>query len=301
MLPSIVRIAIIAAVTFSTGFGSHGDGESDPSPMDEPPLPKCIPDDNNPYTGYRWKADLSICVPGFPTIKSWYTPAPEYIVGNAVWYAPFVMEATAAVRGLDLDGYIDGVALMSPADIGRTVWLKRPGHTWEGPFLVVDCAARNDIYPVVVHRGEVVEIGFQTAAKWGMVNATKWDHSYYSRPYTTKQWILEGVEVIVSDDLPDWAIYDLAEPILYSSWWADRLEFSNGPGYDPLLPVQIKPSHTKFPGWIWRNGTYPEDWIFINAYDDWNEFLHPGDPLYDLEEPEDQISVVLWRGMCPGY
>ena len=123
--------------------------------------PKC--DDGWPINGYwAWN---KVWVPGYITIETWFTPAPDHFSGRVVYYDQGVMEATATWRGLSLDGYVDGVALMSPADIGHRVWIKFDGN-WEGPFLVVDCARRGDMYPVIMHREEAVEVGWETAQRW---------------------------------------------------------------------------------------------------------------------------------------
>ena len=96
---------------------------------------------------------------------------PTYSYGGATFYAPGVMEATAHVREMSLDGFVDGVSLMSPSDIGKVVWLRREGEAeWEGPFLSVDTAQQNHMCQAVQTRGEVVELGYQTAQRWGMTN-----------------------------------------------------------------------------------------------------------------------------------
>jgi len=244
----------------------------------------------NSCDGFWWNADKSVCVPGLPTIKTWYTPAPPYSQGSAVWYAPRVMEATAEVRQLSLDGFVDGVSLMSPSDIGRTVWLRRPDHGWEGPFLVVDCARRGDIWPVIMSRGEVVEVGFQTAAKWGMVNATKWDHSYYDRPFTVKKWKIEGVEVLKMDAIPPW----IGEytPLDYVEWWGDRATFSSR--YE-TYPVGLNPKYFPeyHPGWLWKGGDEP---VKMGAYDDWFAILFGDDPRYEFDLPNNyEAFSYKWR------
>lgn len=244
----------------------------------------CPGEENNPYDGYIWGDDSSICVPGLVTIETWYTPAPPYAYGSAVWYAPRVMEATAAYRQLPLDGYLDGVSLMSPSDIGRTVYLKRPGHDWEGPFLVVDCARRGDIWPVITKRGEIVEVGFQTAARWGMVNATEYDYGY-DRPYRSANWKIEGVEVLKMDTIPDWI--DHATPIDYVSWWAERAIFSNG--NDTEKPVGLNPKYFPeyHPGWLWKGDGDPYP---VGPYDDWFSILFGDDPLYQFDWPPVSLS-----------
>ena len=251
---------------------------------------RCSGDDNNPVTGYYWSADPSICVPGLVTVKTWFTPAPPYARGSAVWYAPHVMRATANYRKLSLEGFVDGVSLMSPSDIGRTVWLRRPGLEWEGPFLVVDCARRGDIWPVIVRRGEIVEVGFQTAVRWGLVDATLYDHGY-DRPYGVEEWKLEGVEVLKMDAVPPWI--DRYEPLDYSSWWSERVIFSNGNDLD--VPTGLHPLYYPdyFPGWMWKaeQESFP-----VGPYDDWFSILFGDDPDYKFDLPNNYESLWgKWR------
>jgi len=106
-------------------------------------------------------------IPGYINNETWYTAAPQHTSGRAVFYGPGVMKATAEWRGMSLRGYLGGVAMMSPSDIGEVVWIKR--IRWEGPYLVVDCARRGDMFGATVHRKEVVEVDFLTAKRWGMV------------------------------------------------------------------------------------------------------------------------------------
>ena len=101
--------------------------------------------------------------------NTWMTGHPPYSTGAATFYAPNVMEGTARYRGMDLDGYVDGVSLMSPSDIGKVVWIKYNGE-WEGPFLSVDTAQQNHMCQAIQTRGEVVEVGYQTAQRWGMTD-----------------------------------------------------------------------------------------------------------------------------------
>ncbi len=108
------------------------------------------------------------------TNATWMRGAPTYSAGAAVFYAPGVMEATARVRGMSLDGFIGGVSLMSPSDLGKVVWIRR-GAAWEGPFLSVDTAQQNHMCQAIKTRGEVVEVGYETARRWGMV---EWPRVY---------------------------------------------------------------------------------------------------------------------------
>jgi hypothetical protein len=163
---------------------------------------------------------------------------------------------------MPLDGYLDGVALMSPADIGATVWLRRPGHEWEGPYLVVDTAARIDAYSVVTHRREIVEVGFQTALRWGMVEGGE-------NGWHTHEWIVPDVEVLKAESLPAWADDHVdsgpisylrrvlrgatAIPLNYPDWYEAMVEFSTE--WEPH-PYYVRPGQ-----WNMRDGRPPMGWL----------------------------------------
>jgi hypothetical protein len=161
---------------------------------------------NGPY----W--DRGYLVPSLISEEVWRTPAPALIIGNATFYSPGLMEAQAPYRGLSLDGYLDGVSLMSPSDIGETVWIWRPGQAdWEGPFLNLDCSMRADMYVTVVYNREVVEVGFETAERWGMahhIGEPPWYHAH--------QWRMDGVMVYIGERAPD---LRYAMPVVYHDWF----------------------------------------------------------------------------------
>ena len=137
------------------------------------------------------------------TRGTWNTPTPNHVVGTAVYYAPGVMRATAAYHGLSLEGYVGGVATMSPADQGREVWLN-PGTGWEGPFLVVDCSIRGRTWYNVTQVGTVVEVDFETWQRWNGNQRLE-------------------VEVAFGPYRPD------VPPLDYVDWWESVVE------YEPIM------------------------------------------------------------------
>lgn len=167
-------------------------------------------------------------VPGLISLETWQRKAPTYTVGNVVWYAEGVMEETAAYMGVDLSPYMDGVALMSCSDFGETVWLRRPGMGWEGPFIVVDCAQRWDMYPIVHYVGEVAEIGFATAQRWGMVEES-------AEGLVIHQNFQDGVEVYKSTSRPPDTLQD--DPVFYSDWWHAHATFVGGANYARMMDL----------------------------------------------------------------
>ena len=170
-------------------------------------------------------------------------PAPKMSFGNVVWYAQGVMEATAQWRHLDLSDYVDGIAMISPADIGKTVWLKRPGHNWDGPFLSVDAARRGDMPNVILRNGEVAEVGYQTAVRWGMVNGT-----------TVKIWRYENVIAYIGDEPPKRYI----TPVDYAEWWDSVATYT--------CKWQAHPYFVFPSSWNFRDGTIIHHSEFINKY-----------------------------------
>ena len=174
-------------------------------------LETAAPDCNDGYAlnGYWWHG---FWIPGLPTLESWFAGSPVYAIGNAVFYAPWIMRATAELRELSLHGYVDGVSGLSCADVGLELWIRRPGHEWEGPFLNVDCAQRNDMYGIIVWRAEVIELGFETAERWGMVERT-------GGGYKVLRWRTEDVEV---SKLPPEQVS--GSPVPLREWWLERFE-----------------------------------------------------------------------------
>jgi len=175
-------------------------------------------------------------IPGYISNSSWFIKAPTVSRGNATFYSPWIMEATAKFRGFDLSGYLDGVAMMSPADIGAEVWLKPPWGDWEGPYLVVDCARRGDMWPVVNFYGEVIELGFKTAERWGMAE----HHS----PWRAIRWKEYGVLV---SKVPPHSV-DRYEVIDYANWWLSLAKFVHV--YEPR-PLYRYPSTWRING-VWH-------------------------------------------------
>ena len=105
------------------------------------------------------------------TVASWQAPTALPATGKATYYAHGVMERVWQYR--IQNGHVQpckecigAVAMMHSGDIGRKVWIERKGEVL-GPFLVVDCAARQD-YPGLVKRGVVIEVPFWLAQHWKM-------------------------------------------------------------------------------------------------------------------------------------
>ena len=141
------------------------------------------------------------CVPGVISKESWYFDTPTDHYGLMSSYGPGVMEANVAYRGLDPEE-VRGVALMSCADIGKTVWLRLPGRSWEGPFVVVDCSGRNHLYYHMVAMGLAVEVGYETAKEWDTFTANRIDvHIGKDRPgdwsgvFLPVWWVKNALEI----------------------------------------------------------------------------------------------------------
>ncbi len=172
-------------------------------------------------------------IPGIVTNDTWMTPMPNYVSGRAVFYAPYVMDATADYRGIDYEeqGCIGGVSLMSPLDIGQKVWVKVDGN-WYGPFCSVDCARRGDMYSIVVIREEVVELNFEMALQLGMVGKPDSNGNY-----EVYHWY-KDVEVFIGSQNPEKfignkSIDDILDPIPYKEYFLENADLTTA--YQPRI------------------------------------------------------------------
>lgn len=189
---------------------------------------------SQPWKGYtdHW----GNWVPGYVTNDTWMTPMPEHAFGKAVFFGPYAMDATAEYRNIDYEeeGCLGGVSLMSPYNIGDKVWVKI-NNEWYGPFCVVDCAKKGDIYSIVVYREEVIEINFELAVEAGMVS----EADVYGN-YEVYDWY-KDVEVLVNNSPYEYSFEE--EPVNYTEFFLDNLEFASG--YEPRVLVLEEGSRWK--------------------------------------------------------
>lgn len=201
----------------------------------EPEGPQCS--DDSVWNGYWWKNE--VWVPFYPSIESWFQypddlTDPVFMEGNALFYGRGVMEATAHWRGLSLENYVDGIALMSPAYIGLPVWIWTEETGWMGPFLVVDSAARGDMYPQIKLYDEVAEFGWKTAIKLEMVDE--------------RRRVSEWKKRIKISTVPPWCLGD-TEAVDYASWWLSNAKPADN--FNMRTPVYRSPSTWKIDGkWV---------------------------------------------------
>lgn len=99
-------------------------------------------------------------------------PTPLPITGLAMYYAPQVMDRVELYRERmnqieACEECIGRVALLRAGDLGRLVWIQVEDGIVEGPFQVLDVAARHHI-PDLLRRNWVVDVDYETARRWGM-------------------------------------------------------------------------------------------------------------------------------------
>jgi hypothetical protein len=92
--------------------------------------------------------------------------------GLATFYAPGMMEYVAGFRQAQgqlpaCPECVGTVALLRAGDIGRKVWLQGLDGERVGPFLVIDCARRQDVASLVA-RNWVVDVSYELGQAWGM-------------------------------------------------------------------------------------------------------------------------------------
>lgn len=131
-------------------------------------------------------------IPPFqPANPPWEAATDLPVRGQVTYYAPGLMEWVYEYR-LRLDqvpvcdppACVGYVAMLRPGDLGRLVWLQPAGRFAEGPFLVVDYAARSN-FETLDGRGLVAEVDHTTAQRWGMrgplADVIVWPESPYTR------------------------------------------------------------------------------------------------------------------------
>lgn len=131
-------------------------------------------DDKQVLNGYYfpdqggWGNDF--CVPGMITRASQFYNPPNHFSGIMSSYPEGVMERMCEING-PCNGFKGGVALVSCASVGASVWLRPTGKNWTGPYLVVDCGAREHVYYHHAVLNLAVEVGYATTQRWGFVRA----------------------------------------------------------------------------------------------------------------------------------
>ncbi len=181
-----------------------------------------------------------IFIPGLPTYETWMEPAPIHNEGNAVWYNPEVMQEVAGNKGIVLSTMdpsspiLDGVAVMSPADVGKTVWIFR-NEAWEGPYLAIDTTNRQHMFRSIDHVEETIEISFETANRWGWI--VRNEDGSIDRLNSKK---IEEVEICIG---PDPSVCADTEPVDYPTWWRDMARFENPSGGRSLSYSEVWDLH----------------------------------------------------------
>jgi hypothetical protein len=168
--------------------------------------------DTNRYNGYY--NEFGKWIPGVVKAESQFLIMPDLVIGEA-WGG-----GGKGIHSFGDYGTVDNIVIPFCSEIGNYVWAKREGHEWEGPFRVIDCAARYDIYNVVVNRHEVAEILFKTAVKWNMIElGTPNGEGLYSYG-----WNMRRIEnVMISKINPD-CLGDL-QPVKLDEWFRDRVQY----------------------------------------------------------------------------
>lgn len=165
--------------------------------------------DTNRYNGYY--NEFHMWIPGVVKAESQFLVMPDLVIGEAWGYG--------VGRGIHTFGDSDVVGtIVLPfcSEIGNYVWAKREGCEWEGPFRVVDCAARYDIYNVVVNRHEVAEIPRDLAIEWNMWVEGK--DGYWG-------WNMRKIQnVLISKINPECLPADL-QPVKLDEWFKERVTY----------------------------------------------------------------------------
>ena len=150
---------------------------------------------------------------GLPSRHTYYMPAPIHFSTRALWQSPNMIQHTAAYNGVDLSDVIDGLSLMSPADVGKTVWVRVPGGVWIRSRNA-DAVWREHAIYHILYNDSGLEMGYILAEQTGVLT--------YRTPYGGIG--MPGVEVCVTEGDPHAVC--AGAPVDYSTWWESNLRFA---------------------------------------------------------------------------
>jgi len=165
----------------------------------------------NKYDGYY--NEFHTWIPGVVKAESQFLIMPDLVIGE-VWGGGGI-----GIHSFGDEGIVDNIVLPFCSEIGNYVWAKREGRDWEGPFRVIDCAARYDIYNVVVNRNEVAEVLFKTAEKWHMIVVNGCAEGKCSFG-----WNMRRIENVMISKVNPECLGDI-EPVVLSDWFMDRVQY----------------------------------------------------------------------------
>lgn len=164
-MKQFLKIATLGTLLF--GFIVHVTHAQEGSASNSNPVE--VPTDaleDIPQANEQWVSSYLDLQPDY------YTPSPLPLRGLAMYYNPGVMEQVltnqlAWGNVSECDECIGRVALLREGDMDRRVWLQRPGLPAEGPFWVIDQAARHHVSGLV-RRNWAVDVDYETAMRWQM-------------------------------------------------------------------------------------------------------------------------------------
>ncbi|MCU0508658.1 MAG: hypothetical protein MUC34_09685 [Anaerolineae bacterium] len=187
----------------------------------------------------------------------YWDPSPLPIQGLATYYNPGIMEyvQTYRLQAGDIDPCpecVGSVALLRAGDIGRKVWLQPPGGDPVGPFLVVDCARRQDVLPLL-QRNWAVDVSFEVGQYWGMNRPLDgvivFEDPADAAPGGSTNRIptpfaVAPSEVVIS---PPTATPEAVAPAGFPTPWPTRMPYPLAPGLGPAPASPAEPTSTPVP------------------------------------------------------
>lgn len=157
--------------------------------------------------------------PGLITESFYWTPTPQNIITRAVFQNAGVIEATAALKSIDLsdvDG--NGIAFYTPSMAGWKVWLMPPDtNDWSlsVPARIVDVDTRVETDYHVFWMRSGLELNYRLAQEWGVPDYVQPNGDRYPM-----------IRVCVTNDHPE--IICAGEPVELRQWYIDNARFVGG-------------------------------------------------------------------------
>ena len=150
--------------------------------------------------------------PGLITDETYRERPPMHTVTRALYQRKGLIEQTAEIRKLTMDGVEGYISLLSPTVLGWTVWIRPLGEREWVATRNVDGADRAHVYFHTVTMGSGLELSYELAERFDNINWVNPDGTRYRQ-----------FEVCLSADAPE--IECAGDPIDFTGWFLDNVEY----------------------------------------------------------------------------
>lgn len=155
------------------------------------------------YDGYA--------IPGLVSRTTYNAVQPTHSSTRALYQAEGVIDETARLNGMTMDGVEGYVSLMSPSMAGWKLFIRRDAQSEWIAVRNVDSVKREHMYFHLVNEESGIELSYELADRLGVITQVNADKSRY----------LYGLEMCLTESDPQSVCSDTAQDL--TTWFLDTL------------------------------------------------------------------------------